>query len=586
MPPIRLLSPAVVNRIAAGEVVERPSAALKELLENALDASATEIRVALENGGKSLLVVEDNGHGIAPEELPLAVERHATSKLTDDQLVDIRSFGFRGEALPAIGAVSRLTLTSRNSAITVSGGIVEPVRPAPPLSGTRVEVRDLFYATPARLKFLKSDASELSACVAVFEKQALAQPHVRFTLTHHGRSLRSLPPVAGFVERASALLGTDFVAASKEINAVRGDLRLRGLVASPTFNKANSTSQYVFVGGRPVNDRVLFSAIRAGYADVLSHGRYAAVLLFLEVPPEQVDVNVHPAKIEVRFSDAAAVKSLVIGAIREAVTASAGAFSHALPLRPVGYAPTAAAPQRTMPYGAYPSLPPLQRHLGEHTPQSFAPSGRSFTAPDTAERPALETAPAGALGVATAQVFDTYIIAEAGDAVVLVDQHAAHERLVYEQLKAGIAADADSKSQALLIPDVVPLPPAAREALLAHQDALSAMGLELESFGNDALLVRAVPLALGKTSSAGLLSDLAAAILENDSVAALQEKILDVLANVACRRSIKAGQKLNTHEMNALLRQMEETPAAGQCNHGRPTYITLTRSELERLFKR
>jgi DNA mismatch repair protein MutL len=446
----------------------------------------------------------------------------------------------------------------------------------------------VFYATPARLKFLKSDASELSACVAVFEKQALAQPHVRFTLTHHGRSLRTLPPAATFQERAATLLGADFVAASKEINAVRGDLKLRGLVASPTFNKANSTSQYVFVGGRPVNDRVLFSAIRAGYADVLSHGRYAAVLLFLDVPPEQVDVNVHPAKIEVRFSDAAAVKSLVIGAIREAVTATAGAFAHALPLRPASYAPatTSAAPQRAMPYGAYPSLPPLQRHLGEHTPQSFAPSGRSFTAPDTAERPALATAPAGALGVATAQVFDTYIIAEAGDAVVLVDQHAAHERLVYEQLKAGIAADADSKSQTLLIPDVVPLPPAAREALLARRDALATMGLELESFGGDALLVRAVPLALGKTSSAGLLSDLAAAILENDSVAALQEKILDVLANVACRRSIKAGQKLNTHEMNALLRQMEETPAAGQCNHGRPTYITLTRSELERLFKR
>ncbi|MFN9322719.1 MAG: DNA mismatch repair endonuclease MutL [Holosporales bacterium] len=566
--PIRLLPPALVNRIAAGEVIERPAAVLKELLENALDAGATRIDVSVEHGGKSLLVVEDDGGGIRADELSLAVERHATSKLEDEHLVTIRTFGFRGEALPSIGAVARLSITSATAMgeaarITVTGGVVSPVSPAARGQGTTVEVRDLFFATPARLKFLRSDASEWGAAADVLEKQALAHCDVAFTCRHHGRVLRQFSTPATLRERAGGILGDDFLAACQEVDAMRNDgTRLHGLIASPTCSRSTSTSIHLYVNRRPVFERALTGALRAAYQDVLAGGRFPLAVLFFEVPEHLVDVNVHPAKTEVRFADASGVRGFLIGAVRAVLHQGAGVAPHRVLLRPV-VASSCVAPLPSLPL---PAVQPLR--LAEPM-QSYEP------APVPVPQPAAVDPP---LGFAVAQVFETYIVAHRHDEMVLVDQHAAHERLVYEQLKADLAVGA--AGQPLLTPEVVTLPASTVEAVVPLAPALARLGLEVERFGDGAVLVRSVPALLKNIPLAGLLADLA------EHGGALEEKLTEKLADVACRASVRAGRRLSIPEMNALLRQMEATPAASQCNHGRPTYIRLQKGELERLFKR
>jgi DNA mismatch repair protein MutL len=574
--PIRLLPPALVNRIAAGEVIERPAAVLKELLENALDAGARRIDVILENGGKTLLVVEDDGGGIPTDELLLAVERHATSKLEDEQLVAIRTFGFRGEALPSIGAVARLSITSATlkgeaARITVTGGVVSPVTPAARGQGTTVEVRDLFFATPARLKFLRSDASEWGAAADVLEKQALAHCDVAFTCRHHDRVLRQFSAQATLRERAGAILGEDFLAACQAVDATRNDgTRLHGLSASPTCSRSTSTSIHLYVNRRPVFERSLTGALRAAYQDVLAGGRFPLAVLFFEIPEHLVDVNVHPAKTEVRFADASGVRGFLIGAVRAVLHQGAGVAPHRASLRPV--APVASPLVSLLPVLPLPAASaPVPVHLAEPV-RLYEPYPREVATVSTIADPPL--------GMAVAQVFETYIVAHRQDEMVLVDQHAAHERLVYEQLKADMTHGA--QGQPLLTPEVVTLPVSTVEALLPLSPALARLGLEVERFGDGAVLVRSVPTLLKNIPLAGLLADVAG---DGDGEV-LAEKLMEKLADIACRASVRAGRRLSVPEMNALLRQMEATPAASQCNHGRPTYIRLQKGELERLFKR
>ncbi len=581
---IRLLPETTANRIAAGEVVERPAAAVKELVENALDAGATRIAVSLEEGGIGRILVEDDGGGMSAEDLDLAVERHATSKLPEEAvLFRIASLGFRGEALPSIGAVARLTLTSRNGsgvahAISVEGGRKSAVAPAAGPPGTRVEVRDLFFATPARRAFLKSPRTEAEAAVDAVRRLALAWPGVAFRVELDGRLALSLPAQEREA-RIAALLGAEFAAAALPVDAMRGDLRLSGLAAAPTHTRATAEHQHLVVNRRPVRDPQLRAALRVAYRELIPRGRHPAAALFLELPPEQVDVNVHPMKTELRFRDAEGVRGLLISALRRALAVGVGALPGAQPEVPAtGFAESAPPPilPGWSPPGALstprPAMPRLP--LGFATPQPAPPP-----LPDL---PAEE----GPLGRPLAQLLSTYILAEAPDgALVLVDQHAAHERLTHEALKAQLAEGA-VRSQPLLLPAVVERPAADIARLLEAAPALARLGLEIEGFGPGAMLVRALPALLGNPDPAPLLADLAEELAESGEGLALADRLDAAIARLACHGSIRAGRRLASAEMAALLRRMEATPRAATCSHGRPTFIRLDQAALERLFGR
>ncbi|OAN48123.1 DNA mismatch repair protein MutL [Paramagnetospirillum marisnigri] len=599
---VRLLPPTLVNQIAAGEVVERPASAVKELVENALDAGATRIEVVLVEGGQALISVADDGCGMAPDEMSLAVERHATSKLPDDDLVRIRFLGFRGEALPSIGSVARLSLTSRPKgaetawSLMVEGGAKgEPV-PAALSAGTRVEVRDLFYATPARLKFLKSVRAELGQAVDVLERLAMAHPAVAFSLSDGSRKLLDLAarrgePRAARLSRVAQVVGRDFEANALELDAERDGVRLSGWAGLPTYNRATAAAQYLFVNGRPVKDRLVVGAVRGAYQDVLARDRHPVVALFLDLDPEQVDVNVHPAKAEVRFRDSGNVRGLIVGAIRHALAgaghrASTTLTGHALgalggslgePPSPTPYRPGFSwqAPPR-------PSLP-----LMRSADSAQAPLGLAEAVPSAPPGAVAEDEPAQdyPLGAARAQLHDTYIIAQTASGMVIVDQHAAHERLVFERLKRSLEEGGVAR-QGLLLPEVVDLGEAACARLAEHADDLARLGLVVEGFGPGAVVVREVPALLGDGDVQGLVRDLADELAEWGQGHALKDRLLHVCATMACHGSVRAGRRLGVGEMNALLRAMEATPLSGQCNHGRPTHVSLSLAEIEKLFGR
>ena len=619
--PIRRLPPETVNRIAAGEVVERPSSAIKELVENALDAGARRIEIQADGGGLSRILIADDGHGMAADQLALAVERHATSKLEPDDagdvdLLRIHTLGFRGEALPSIGSVARLTITSRPKeggdahAITVEGGEHRPVAPAPfpGPHGARVEVRDLFYATPARLKFMKSERTEAMAISEEIKRQAMAHEGVAFTLDLDGKTTLRLPAEhpgdAGRLKRLAALLGRDFEANALLIDQERDGVRLSGYAGLPTYSRGNAAHQYLFVNGRPVKDRLLQGALRGAYADFLARDRHPAAVLFLDIDPLYVDVNVHPAKAEVRFRDPALVRGLIVGALRHALAAAghrasttvaadalAGFRAHAGVGGGVwgvgsggaaaGYSGWDAWSQpATATAQILPGLndrsarveildpTPYTPHPTPHAPTSHAPSEIDLP-----------------LGAARAQLHGTYIVSQTRDGLVVVDQHAAHERLVYERMKAQMAAGSVAR-QALLTPEVVELDPADADRVAARADELAQLGLVLEAFGAGAVLVRETPALLGDTDVQGLVRDIADDLAEHGAALALSERLGEVCGTMACHGSVRAGRVLSAPEMNALLRQMEATPHSGQCNHGRPTYVELKLNDLEKLFGR
>ncbi|MBN9559257.1 MAG: DNA mismatch repair endonuclease MutL [Alphaproteobacteria bacterium] len=576
---IRLLSEATVNRIAAGEVIERPAAAVKELVENALDAGAARITVALAEGGIARIEVSDDGSGMNAAELALAVQRHATSKLADEALVRIATLGFRGEALPSIGAAARLAITSRPPdasnahTIQVEGGIVSEVAPCAGAPGTRVVVRDLFFATPARRKFLKHPRTEAEHAELAVRRLALAAPGVAFRLESDGRLAFDLPGQAREA-RVAGLLGEEAAAALLAVDGARDTLRLTGFVCAPALSRATGAAQYLVVNGRPVADPVLKVAVRVAYRDVIAAGRHAVVALFLDMPPDELDVNVHPAKTELRFRDPAAVRSFVISTVSRALSGGAGVASPTVALHPIHSRPAWGAVRRTSPPGFAEAPPAPLRPL----PLDAAPGARLLAT----EAPSHDYP----LGAPVAQVLDTYIIAVAADgSLVLVDQHAAHERLTHEALRAQMV-DGGVRSQPMLLPAVVELAPADAARLLARTVELARLGLEIEAFGGAAVLVRAMPAALGAPEPRPLLRDLADELAEMDESTALDARLDAVIARLACHGSIRAGRRLGAEEMTALLRQMEATPRAATCSHGRPTYLKLSKAEIETLFGR
>jgi DNA mismatch repair protein MutL len=593
--PIRLLNAAAANRIAAGEVVERPASAVKELVENALDAGARRIDVAFADGGRRLIRVKDDGHGIPEDELALALERHATSKLDGDDLARILSFGFRGEALPSLGAVGRLTLTSRAegapaaATIAVRAGVVAPTRPAALGRGTIVELEGLFSATPARLKFLRSDRAEAQAIADAVRRLAMAAPDVGFTLADRSdpeapRELLRLSPEAGDLfdalgARLRALLGPEFLANALPVESEREGVTLRGFAALPTFSRGAAVAQYLFVNGRPVRDKLFVGALRAAYADLLARDRHPAAVLFLDCDPEAVDVNVHPAKAEVRFRDPGTVRGLVLGALRQTLAAAGHRGATTTAGAMLGsFRPSLAAVRVSRELWA-PARPPGFAEPG--LPGVGAWSGR--VEPEPPPAPEADP-PALPLGVARAQLHETYVIAQTADGMVIVDQHAAHERLVYEKLKAARAADG-LPGQLLLIPEVVELDAGACARLLDAGPELARLGLVFEPFGGSALCLRETPALIGEVDGARLLADLADALAEGEG-RGLEARIDAVLSRMSCHGSVRAGRRMRAEEMDALLRAMEATPYSGQCNHGRPTFIELKLADIERLFGR
>jgi DNA mismatch repair protein MutL len=589
---IRLLPPVLVNRIAAGEVIERPAAAVKELVENAIDAGASRIDVVLKEGGQRLISIADNGAGMTPDELTLAVERHCTSKLPDDDLLRIAALGFRGEALPSIGAVSRMRIVSRPLSadnaweIAVEAGRKSAPLPAAYPPGTRVEVRDLFFATPARLKFLKTPRTERDLGVDAVRRLAMAYPATSFTVIADDERvllrLAATPgPAPAIARRArlAALLGRDFAENSIDIDAERGGFRLSGLIGLPTLNRAAPRDQYLVVNGRPVRDKLLVGAVRGAYQDVLARDRHPMVALFLDGPADEVDVNVHPAKAEVRFRDAASVRGLIVGALRNALAAaghrasSTVAAAAVAAFRPGGSLNASGGSAGSAPRFAFP-LPPPSPSL------ALAESANDFLRPT--EAPPPSEAP---LGTPRAQLHGTYILAETPTGIVLVDQHAAHERLVYERMKEGLAAHGVAR-QVLLLPEIVELEETAAARLAARAEELADFGLVLEPFGPGAVVVREIPVLLPGLDVGGLVRDLADELAEWDDTLALKERIETVCGTLACHTSVRAGRRLSPAEMEALLRQMEATPNSGQCNHGRPTYVALDLADIERLFGR
>jgi DNA mismatch repair protein MutL len=600
---IKQLSETLINQIAAGEVIERPASAAKELIENALDAGATRIEIATAGGGKTLLRVTDNGIGMSPADLELAIRRHCTSKL-DDSLADIRTLGFRGEALPSIGSVARLSITTRTAearegaAITVTGGRSEPARPSAAIVGTVVEVRDLFFATPARLKFMKSEKAEAAAISEVVRRMAIAFPRVRFVLSGSDRTTLEFPATGDDrLARMAQVLGRDFRDNAIEIDAEREDARLTGFAGVPTFNRGNSLQQYAFVNGRPVQDKLIMSAIRAAYAETIPQGRYPIAVLSITLDPALVDVNVHPAKSDVRFRDPGLIRGLIIGAIREALAregdraATTGAHGLMRAFRPEFH--RADRPQEPWTAAVSPYRPlrfdETARGFAEAPQAAFSdfaqPSARSAAAAVEATRAADGRAVSFPLGAARAQLHENYIVAQTDDGLVIVDQHAAHERLVFETMRTALHAR-PVPAQALLIPEIVDLPEDDCDRLIAHAQEFTRLGLAIERFGPAAIAVRETPAMLGEMDAAGLVRQLADELAEWDTAGGLAGRLEYLAATMACHGSVRSGRRLRTEEMNALLRQMEATPGSGQCNHGRPTYIELKLADIERLFGR
>ncbi|MDP3749154.1 MAG: DNA mismatch repair endonuclease MutL [Phenylobacterium sp.] len=610
---IRRLPPETVNRIAAGEVVERPASAVKELVENALDAGARSVEVQADGGGLTRILVADDGAGLSPDELPLAVERHATSKLSPDaagdyDLLRIATLGFRGEALPSIGSVARLSISSRARgsadayAILVEGGAMGAVAPSgfPGPHGARVEVRDLFYATPARLKFMKSERSEAMAIAEEIKRQAMAHEAVSFALDIDGRRVLRLPAESqgpdGRLARLSSIMGREFSENAIAIDQERDGVRLSGFAGLPTYNRGNSAHQYLFVNGRPVRDRLLQGALRGAYADFLARDRHPLVALYLELDGSLVDVNVHPAKAEVRFRDPSLVRGLIVGGLRHALAGAGHRASTTVANETLSHIRPGWSPQpqpsaqgfSAWQMGGWSQVAQAIPGLTEVSARAEAPE--AWNPPSVG----LQEAPAPSvvfdpvdfpLGAARAQVHETYIVAQTRDGVVIVDQHAAHERLVYERMKVEMA-DGGVARQVLLLPEVVELDPAEAERVTARAEELQALGLMVEAFGPGAVLVRETPALLGETDVAGLIRDIADDLAENGQALALRERLEEVCSTMACHGSVRAGRRLTAPEMNALLRQMEATPHSGQCNHGRPTYVELKLADIERLFGR
>ena len=600
-PVIRQLDEAAINRIAAGEVVERPASAVKELVENALDAGARRIDIALADGGKTLIRVTDDGCGMSPDDLPLALSRHATSKIDGSDLLNINSFGFRGEALPSLGAVGRLTITSRAAGhdaaqITVAGGQAGPVKPAALTAGTVVELRDLFYATPARLKFMRTDRAEQQAISEVIKRLAMAEPFVSFTLRDvssggEGRVLFRADAETGDLfdalhGRLARVLGGEFADNALRIDAEREGFHLTGYAALPTYSRGSSVVQFLFVNGRPVQDRLLIGALRGAYSDFLSRDRHPAAALFLDCDPQMVDVNVHPAKSEVRFRDPGMARGLIVTALRHALAEAGHRASTTVATATLGaFRPEPNAPDH--PARVYqmdrPSAAARQAAYAAQAP-GFADMPASFAARVEETSPEVEetTLP---LGAARAQVHENYIIAQTDTGMVIVDQHAAHERLVYERLKrqmleAGIAA------QALLIPEIVELSPTDCARLLDHADDLARLGLGIEPFGGGAIAIRETPALLGAVNARAMILDILDELADQGESTGIQTRLDAILSRVACHGSVRSGRRMRAEEMNALLREMEATPHSGQCNHGRPTYVELKLADIERLFGR
>ncbi len=586
-PIIRQLDEGAINRIAAGEVVERPASAVKELIENAIDAGAGRIDVTVADGGKRLIRVIDDGCGIAGADLPLALARHATSKIDGSDLLNIHTFGFRGEALPSLGAVGRLAITSRidgetAASIEVQGGRMGAVRPTAAAKGTSVELRDLFYATPARLKFLRTDRAEMQAVVDVVKRLAMAEPYVRFTLSDAtGESTREVfrteaetgEPMAALGLRLRAVIGRDFAENALEIDAERDGLHLTGYAALPTYSRGSAVQQYLFVNGRPVRDKLLIGALRGAYRDFLSRDRHPAAVLFIDCDPHLVDVNVHPAKSEVRFRDPGIARGLIVSGLRHA-------------LAEAGHRASSTVAGETL--GAF-RAPETPRVYQMDRPRSFAaPIQPGFAeTPATYARiedPAQDEVTDSPLGAARAQVHENYIIAQTKSGIVIVDQHAAHERLVYERLKRQMA-ESGIASQALLVPEIVELGGDAIR-LLDMADELALMGLGIEAFGPGAIAVRETPAILGQVDAAALLRDILDELDDLGDSTAVRSRIDAILSRVACHGSVRSGRQMRGEEMNAILREMEVTPHSGQCNHGRPTYVELKLADIERLFGR
>ena len=599
---IRLLPSTTVNRIAAGEVVERPASAIKELVENSIDASAKRIDVIIRDGGRTFMSVTDDGCGMSPEELTLAVERHATSKLPGDDLENIHTLGFRGEALPSISSVSRMSITSRiegaDSAwmVAIEGGKKSEPAPAAFGQGTIIEVRELFYATPARLKFLKTPKTENSHALDAIKRLAMAHPSIAFTVGDGSRTTLKLPRSQGDMlsaqlDRLDAIMGNEFATNALAINAEREDLHLSGHIGLPTLNRGNAALQFLFVNGRPVKDKLLFGTVRGVYRDFISHDRHPLLALFLDIPAESLDVNVHPAKTEVRFRDAGLVRGLIVSALRHALAEAGHRASTSVSNQALG----AMRPETSSPksyqgnYSANQNRPGApSAGLREAAHEFQTPLNNldgSLSVKEVTAEQIKEVADDWPLGVARAQLHETYIVAQTDNGIVIVDQHAAHERLVYEDMKKALAEDG-IKRQGLLIPEVIEMDEGAADRIAARKDEFAELGLVVEAFGPGAIVVRETPAMLGEINIHGLINDLADDLAENDEALSLKERLADVSATMACHGSVRAGRHLNGDEMNALLRQMEVTPHSGQCNHGRPTYVELKLADIEKLFGR
>ena len=616
---IRILPSNLVNQIAAGEVIERPASVIKELVENAIDAGATKIEVTLENGGKGLIAVADDGCGMSPDELALAVERHATSKLPSDDLFDIRFLGFRGEALPSIASVARLTIASKKQnaedgwQICVNGGQKGEVVPAAVNKGTRIEARDLFWTTPARLKFLKSDAYETGQCVDMLQRIALAHPQVAFYMYVDGKKKMALNAREGelfdaYQARINDVLGQDFAQNSVSIDAENEFCAIRGMVSLPTFHKANSLSEFLFVNNRPVRDKLILGAIKGAYQDMMVAGRYPVCAIYIQINPRYVDVNVHPTKAEVRFYDNGAVRGLLVRAIRDALgmgsqhSAQTDGLEHLLAQSLVqsDESDDVSASNMALKSSSGGFLGDINAfksvnysHAGRGVHRGYMPKAGMLPALErdysvrVAEEPTPQTSESvGELGLAKAQFHNTYIIAQNEDSLIIVDQHAAHERITMEKMKQAMAQREQQPAQMLLLPEVVDLSLSEKAALMEYAEQLAVIGLKIEEFGASAVLVREIPALLGQTDVKELIKDLAAQVNEWGNAYALDEKIHHICATIACHGSVRAGRALNIEEMNRLLRDMEQTEHSGQCNHGRPTYVKIKLGDLEKLFER